>query len=100
MEILMIFNVRRASYFPLVLEMEEQHILDTLEAGERWTELEDYEKQLRHSDGMKELKVECEKLEELLVFLNSIGNPLSSMTINFSRKTIVINDVGDENNDS
>jgi len=96
----MIFNVRRASFFPIVLEMEEQHILDTLEAAERWTELEDYERSLRHSDALKEVKVECEKLEELLVFLNSIGNPLSSLTVNFAKKTIVINDLGDENNDS
>lgn len=92
----MIFTVRRASGFPIVLEMEEQHALDTLEEQGRWVELEDYEKTLRQSDALKELKIETEKLEELLVFLNSIGNPLSSMRINFQKKLLVIEDQGDE----
>lgn len=92
----MIFNVRRASGFPIVLEMEEQHALDTLEEQGRWSELEEMERLLRQSDALKELKIETEKLEELLIFLNSIGNPLSSLTINFSRKTVVIEDQGDE----
>lgn len=91
----MIFNVRRASGFPIILEMEEQHALDVLEEQGRWVELEDYEATLRHSDSLKEIKVECEKLEELLVFMNSVGNPLSSMRVNFAKKTIVIEDNGD-----
>lgn len=92
----MIFNVRRASYFPIVLEMEEQHTLDTLEDQGRWAELEDYEATLRHSDALKEIKVECEKLEELLIFINSINSGLCSLTINFVKKSIVIEDQGDE----
>lgn len=92
----MIFNVRRASGFPIILELEEQHALDVLEEQGRWAELEDYEKTLRHSEALKDLKVECEKLEELLIFINSINNPFSSLTINFVRKTIVIEDNGDE----
>lgn len=92
----MIFNVRRASGFPIILEMEEQHSLDTLEAQGRWQELEEMERTLRQSDALKELKIETEKLEELLVFMNSIGNPLSSFTINFAKKTLIIQDQGDE----
>ena len=92
----MIFNVRRASGFPIVLETEEQHALDTLEEQGRWAELEDMERLLRQSDALKELKIETEKLEELLVFINSIGNPLSSLTINFAKKTVIVEDQGDE----
>lgn len=92
----MIFSVRRASGFPIVLEMEEQHALDTLEEQGRWLELEEMERTLRQSDSLKDLKVECEKLEELLIFINSIGNPLSSLTINFAKKQIVVEDQGDE----
>jgi hypothetical protein len=92
----MIFNVRRASGFPIVLEMEEQHALDVLEEQGRWSELEEMERTLRHSDSLKDIKVECEKLEELLIFMHSIGNPLSSLTINFSKKTITIEDNGRE----
>lgn len=92
----MIFNVRRASGFPICLEPEEQHCLNTLEEQGRWLELEEYERTLRHSDALKDLKIQTEKLEELLVFINSIGDSLNSLRINFAKKEIVIEDQGDE----
>lgn len=90
----MIFTVRRASYFPIILEPEEQHTLETLDEQGRWVELEDYEETLRKSDNLKEISVQTEKYEELILFLDSI-NHKGPITINFEKKTIVIEDNGE-----
>jgi len=91
----MIFLVRRASYFPIILEPEEQHTLDTLDEQNRWAELEEYERTLRQSDNLKEIRVETEKFEELILFLDSI-NHKGPVTINFTDKTLVIEDNGEK----
>jgi len=91
----MIFTVRRSSYFPILLEMEEQHALDVLEEQQRWVELEAFEHDLINSDTLKEIKVETERLDELLVFLTSL-NHMGSIKINFQKKEIVILDVGED----
>ncbi len=90
----MIFDVRRASYFPIILEPEEQHTLDTLEEQGRWAELEDYERTLRQSDVLKEIKVETERLDEIMLFLNSIHHT-GPITINFEKNLIILEDNGD-----
>lgn len=91
----MIFNVTRASGFPIIIEMEEQHAMDVLEEQERWQELEELERDLRRTDDLKEIKVECERLDEILILLSSL-NHMGSISINFTKKTIVIEDNGKE----
>lgn len=90
----MILNVRRSSGFPLILEERDLDILQTLEQEERYIELEYFEKQLRKSDDLKELKVEATKLEEILIFLNSL-NHNGPIFIDFRKSLIIIDDVGD-----
>lgn len=90
----MILNVRRASGFPLLLEPKDLDILDALEHEGRFLELEQFEKILRQSDELKDLKIEATKLEEILVFLNSLQHP-GPITIDFRRHLIIIEDNGD-----
>lgn len=91
----MIFTVRRRSYFPIVLEPEEEQTLNVLEKQQRWIELEEFEQDLRRNEALKELKVECTQLEEILVFLNTI-NCHYPITLSFQKKSIIIEDNGDE----
>lgn len=90
----MIFDVRRATGFPLLLEGRDLDILDALEYEGRFLELEHFEKALRQTDEIKELKVEVTKLEEILVFINSL-NHNGPITIDFRRHLIVLEDNGD-----
>jgi len=90
----MIFRVRRASGFPVALEVEEIHTLDVLEKQMRWIELEDFERQLRHSEDMKEINVEANLLEEVIFWLSSM-HTVYPITIDFEKKTMVIQDNGD-----
>lgn len=89
----MIFDVRRASGFPLVLENRDLDILDALEYEGRFLELEHFEKALRDSDELKELKVQATKLEEIMMFVGSL-NHSGPITIDFRRHLIVIEDTG------
>lgn len=90
----MILTVRRASGLPIALEPEEEHALLTLEAQGRWDELEHLERDLRKSDVIKELKVECVHIDELILLLSSLNCPYP-ITLDFQRGTAVILDNGD-----
>lgn len=90
----MILNVRRSSGFPLILEDSQLATLDVLEQEGLYSQLEDYERELRHSDELKEVKIEATKLEEVLMFLNSL-NHNGPITIDFRRSLVVIEDNGD-----
>lgn len=90
----MIFKVRRASGLPIALEPEEEHALLVLEQQGRWEELEHLERDLRKGDALKEINVESDRYEELVVLLGSLNCPFP-VTIDFQRKTIVILDNGD-----
>lgn len=89
----MIFTVTRASGLPLMLEPEEVIELGTLDVQGRWIELEDYEKQLREGDGLVSLMIEVHRVEELKIFLTTV-DPNNTVTIDFNRMTIVIDDGG------
>ncbi len=91
----MIFTVRRASGFPIIIEDIEQKVMDELEAQGEWQQLEELERLLRQEDALKELKVEVEKLEEILIFLQSVRHE-GSITLNFVKKTVVIQDQGED----
>ena len=90
----MILTVRRSSGFPLLLEPSDLDILDALEAEGRYLELECFERELRHSDDLKDLKVEVTKLEELLIFLDSL-NHKDPITIHFRKGLVILEDNGD-----
>lgn len=90
----MILNVRRSSGFPILLENRDLDILDVLEQEGRYLELERFEKSLRDSDELKDIKVECTKLDEVLVFLNSL-NHLGPIILDFRKSLIIIDDVGE-----
>lgn len=92
----MILSVRRSSGFPILLEPRDLDILDALEAEGRYDELERFEKVLRESDELKDIKVEVTKFDEILVFLNSLQHD-GPITIDFRRSLITINDTGDIN---
>ena len=89
----MILNVRRSSGFPILLEPRDLDILDTLEQEGRYVELEHFEKALRDSDELKDLKVEVKKLDEILVFLNSLQHN-GPIIIDFKRSLIILEDTG------
>ena len=90
----MILNVRRSSGFPLLLEPRDMDILDTLESEGRYVELEHFEKALRDSYELKELRVEVTKFDEILVFLNSLQHT-GPISINFQKSLIIIDDTGE-----
>jgi len=89
----MVLTVTRASGLPICLEPEEEHALKTLEEQGRWIELEHFERDLRKSDVIKELKVECVQLEELILLLSSLNCPYP-ITIDFNKRTATILDNG------
>lgn len=89
----MIFRLFRASGMPLVLEDEEIHTLETLDAQGRWEELSDYEKELRDSGDIKEIKLEANSLVELRFALEAIDNR-NQFLIDFERMIIMIQDQG------
>ena len=90
----MILNVRRSSGFPILLEPRDEDILNTLEQEGRYLELEHFEKALRDSDELKDLKIEVKKLDEILIFLNSLQHN-GPIIIDFKRSLIIIDDRGD-----
>ena len=89
----MILSVRRSSGFPLLLEPTDMDILDELEHQGRFVELEHFEKTLRNSDELKDLKVEVTKFDEILVFLNSLNHD-GPIIIDFKRSLIILDDTG------
>lgn len=89
----MILNVRRSSGFPILLEPIELFTLDQLEAQGLYLQLEDYERQLRQSEALKELRVEAVKLEEIQVFLQSL-NHSGPVIFDFARSLIILDDTG------
>ena len=90
----MILNVRRSSGFPILLEPRDLDILDALEQEGRYDELEHFEKALRDSDELKDLKVEVKKLDEILVFLNSLQHN-GPIILDFKRSLIILDDIGE-----
>lgn len=89
----MIFRVFRASRLPLALEDEEVHILNTLEAQGRWVEFEDYQDELKDADGLMEIIIDVQEVEELKFILTAIDET-HSFVIDFERKFIEIQDIG------
>ena len=90
----MILSVRRSSGFPILMTPEELSTLDYLEREGLYTQLEDYEKQLRRTDeALHELKVEATKLDEVVFFLQSL-NCSDPITIDFRRGLVIIEDAG------
>ena len=87
----MILNVRRSSGFPIFLEDSQLATLDVLEQEGLYSQLESYERELRHSDDLKDIKIEATKLEEVLVFLNSL-NHSGPIILNFRKSLIIIDD--------
>lgn len=91
----MIFSVRRATGFPIIMEPDEEYTLHILEKQGKWQELEDFERQLRTTEfSMRELNIECSRLEEVLVFLKSLYM-YHPITIDFRKRIIIIEDNGD-----
>jgi len=91
----MTFRLRRASGFGALLTPEEVHTMTTLEQQSRWIELEEYERLLRQSDDApKEIKIEVSTLDDLMVWLSSMLS-VYPVTIDFEKKTMVIQDNGD-----
>lgn len=89
----MIFRVFRASGMPLMLEEDEVHALATLDAQGRWEELTHYEKELRDSDDLKEIRIEAENLKELRFALEAIDSH-NRFTLDFENMIIEIQDQG------
>jgi hypothetical protein len=89
----MILSVRRSSGFPILLEPIEMFTLEQLERQGLYEQLADYEKQLRQSEGLKDLKVEATKLEEILVFIQSLQHH-GPIVLDFSRGLIILDDAG------
>jgi hypothetical protein len=77
----------------LLLEPRDLDILDTLESEGRYVELEHFEKALRDSDELKDIKVEVTKFDEILVFLNSLQHN-GPIIIDFKRSLIILEDTG------
>lgn len=90
----MILTVRRSSGFPILLEDSEILTLAMLEDTEDYLQLEDYERQLRQSDSLKDIKIKVKTLDEINMFIKSL-NHRGSITIDFDRSLVVINDNGD-----
>lgn len=91
---MMVFRLSRQSRLPLLLEEDEKHTLETLEAQGRWSEVSDYEDELRADlDSMKEIEIEAFSLEELYLALN-LFDPHAKFLIDFIGRTILIMDSG------
>lgn len=89
----MIFKLFRDSGLPILLEEDEAHTIKTLEAQGRYTELDDYYADLKNQDGLKEITIEANTLEELKFFLTTIDNTFE-FRINFEHKYVAIMDGG------
>jgi hypothetical protein len=89
----MIFKLSRESGLPIVMEEDEVHTIKTLEAQGRWTEVEDYCKELRQGEDLKVISIEADTMEELKLFLTTLEDDYNFI-INFKHKTIVIEDGG------
>jgi hypothetical protein len=92
----MIFKLSRESGLPIMLEEEEIHCIKTLEVQGRWTEVEDYCKELRDSDDLKVITIEATTIEELKLFLTTLDDA-NRFIINFETKTIIVEDGGNSN---
>lgn len=89
----MILNVRRRSGFPIALEDSEIYTLEQLERDELYTQLEDYERELRQREDLKEIKVQCTKLDEILIFVQSLHH-YGPVIFDFTRSLVILDDVG------
>ena len=92
----MTFRLSRESGLPIVMEEDEIHTINTLEAQGRWTEVEDYCKELRDGEDLKTLIIEVDTIEELMLFLTTLEDNYSFI-VNFKHKTIIIEDGGRAN---
>lgn len=92
----MTFKFRRASGLPILLEPQELHAMETLQAQGRWEELDDYEHELRSEDNLCTLLVEVGKIDELEYFIKSLYDT-HPVKLNFDTKEALILDVGGEN---
>ena len=91
---MMVFRLSRQSKLPLLLEVEEKHTIETLEAQGRWSEVSDYEDELRADlDSLKEIEIEAHTLEELYLALD-LFEPDAKFIIDFKKRTILIIDQG------
>lgn len=89
----MVFRLFRDSGLPIVLDEDEAHVIKTLEAQGRWSELDNYYAELKESDGLKEIMIEADTMEELKLFLTTIDDNFE-FRINFGKKFIAIMDAG------
>lgn len=89
----MTFRLIRSSGLPLLLEEEEVHTLKTLDAQGRWTELSEYERELRDNDDIKELQIDADNLNELKFVLQGFDSE-NRFTIDFELMIIQIEDLG------
>jgi hypothetical protein len=89
----MIFKLFRDSGLPIALDEEEAHTIKTLEAQGRWSELDNYYAELKNLDGLKEIIIEADTLEELKLFLTTLDDNFE-FRINFGKKYIAIMDGG------
>jgi len=89
----MIFRLFRDSGLPILLEEDEAHTIKTLEAQGRWDELDYFYDELKHQDGLKEIAIEADTMEELKLFLTTIDDTFE-FRINFEKKIIAIMDAG------
>lgn len=89
----MIFRLFRDSGLPILLDEDESHTIKTLEAQGRWDELDNYYHELKQADGLKEITIEADTMEELKLFLTTIDDTFE-FRINFEKKFIAIMDAG------
>lgn len=89
----MTFRLFRASGLPLLLEPEEVHTLKTLDAQGRWTELSEYERELRDNEDVKEINIEADNLNELKFVLEGFDSE-NRFVIDFKFMIIQIEDLG------
>jgi hypothetical protein len=89
----MIFRLFRDSGLPILLEEDEAHTIKTLEAQGRWSELDNYYEELKNQDGLKEITIEANTIEELKFFLTTIDDTFE-FRINFEKKYVAIMDGG------